>query len=183
MWTALIGMMSRDDDRQPAGADRLPARHLRGLRPRGDGLRQETSAAGWSNGAARRRGARLRVEALLGQDVHGRLDAEHRAAPAVLRPRRLDRRRGEPGAHPVLRAAALRRAAPPDLGRHGPGPRARPARRRSAIPARPSVSAPARPPRRRRRSGRRPTSAPPLHAGPRSTSGWPSPSAGWARSG
>ena len=68
-------------------------------------------------------------QAPLGQDVHGSLDAERRAAPAVLRARRLDRRRGESRADPVLRPTGLRAAAPTTSAGMVPAARAHPARR------------------------------------------------------
>ena len=111
MWTALVGMMSETTLVSPPGADRPPPPDLRGVRPRASTGFVKTSGRWLFDRERRRRGDRAAGQALLGQDVHGRLDAERRAAAAVLRPRRLDRRRGEPRAHPVLCPAAVRRAA------------------------------------------------------------------------
>ena len=129
MWTALVGMMSETTlVSRPELVDHL----LRVCEACDLGVTGFVKNLGrWLfDREARRRGDRAAGQALLGQVVHGCLDAERRAAPAMLRPRRLDRRRGEPGARPVLCPAAVRWAATDHIGGHGAGARARPARRR-----------------------------------------------------
>ena len=99
----------RDGDGQPARGHRPPARHLRGVRPRGLGLRQEPRALAHGPGPAPCRDDRQAGQARLDQDVHGPLDAERRAPPAVLRPRRARPMARRTRPDPVLRAAVVRR--------------------------------------------------------------------------
>ena len=82
----------RDDPDLAARADRLRPSDLRGVRPGRHGVRQDASEPGSSIGHGGR-GAGQARQARLRQGVHGRVDAQRRAAAAVLRPRRLDRRR------------------------------------------------------------------------------------------
>ena len=137
----------------------------------------------WLIAARRRagRGDRQAGQADQRQDVHGHLDDERRAAPAVLRPRRLDRRgRARSGSRsaPARRSPALRRRTSAGHGRRratcpvlaGGGRRRRCGHERGRR----------RPRRRGRRRGRTRAAR---SAGPRSTSGWRSRSAAWARSG
>ena len=181
MWTALVGMMSETTlVSRPELVDYL-LRVCDACDLGVSGFLKSLGPLAVRPGGGRR-GDRAAGQALLGQVVHGRLDAQRRAAPAMLRPRRLDRRRGQPGARPVLCAAALRRSR---------GARRRPAWSRRASSScsttcaagarRPLVSAvspmgpagpvvgPARTSARRCRARR-------------STSVWRSRSAGWARS-
>ena len=152
---------------------------LRGVRPRRHRFRQEPRHVALRSRPSRR-GARPPSEALLGQDVHGRLDAEHRTAAAVLRPRRLDQRRGESrcASRSALASSSAGCAGTPrrawcrprelvqlDVRRPAPRrPRHEPTRA-SAVPIGPV--------------GPRPTSAR-RSRHPRSTSGSRSRSAGWA---
>ena len=105
-------------------ADRPPPRHLRGVRPRRVGVREVARQVG--DEPLRRPGgdAREAGQADQRQAVHGRVDDERGATPAMLRPRRVDGR-GRTGPDPVLRPAGVRGAPAADVGRDGR--RARPA--------------------------------------------------------
>ena len=176
MWTALVGMMSETTlVSRPELIDHV----LRICEACDLGVKGFVKNLGmWLFDRDQRGGgARPSGQALLGQDVHGRVHPEHRAAPAMLCPRRLHERRGEPRANPVLRPAALRRAAAPHLCRHGQRSRAGPARRRSS-----NDGGACQHERRSRRSGHRRTSGRRSRRR-RSTSASLSRSAGWARSG